>query len=55
MKNFVNDNLWTWAGTGLALITLSGVVLNRALLIAGAAVLVQCALALVLRDKDPNP
>lgn len=51
MKRFVNDNLWTWAGTGLALITLSGVVLNRALAIAGIAVLVQCALAIVA-DKD---
>lgn len=52
MRNFISDNLWTWAGTGLALITLSGVVLHRALLITGGAMLLQCALA-VLTDKDP--
>lgn len=51
--NFIRENLWTWAGTGLALITLSGVVLHRALLITGSAVLVQCALA-IATEKDPE-
>lgn len=53
MRNFINDNIWTWAGTGLALITLSGVTLNRALAIAGTAVLLQCALAIATK-KDPE-
>ena len=52
MKRFINENLWTWAGTGLALITLSGVVLNRALAIAGTAVLLQCALAALTKDDE---
>ena len=52
MKRFINENLWTWAGTGLALITLSGVVLNRALAIAGGAVLLQCVLAALTKDDE---
>lgn len=51
--NFIRENLWTWAGTGLALITLSGIVLHRALLITGAAVLVQCALAITTKKDNP--
>ena len=42
---FIEDNIWTWAGTGLALITLSGPTQSRGLLISGAAVLIQCLLA----------
>lgn len=52
MKRFINDNLWTWAGTGLALITLSGVVLSRALAIAGAALLLQSVLAVLTKDDE---
>ena len=48
---FIEENIWTWAGTGLALITLSGPTQSKALLITGAAVLIQCALALWTR-KD---
>jgi hypothetical protein len=53
VRRFIEENLWTWAGTGLALITLSGVVLSRALLITGAALVIHSVLALVLRDKEP--
>jgi hypothetical protein len=49
---FIQDNLWTWAGTGLALITLSGTTQSKALLISGVAVLVQCVLALILKDPE---
>jgi hypothetical protein len=49
---FVKDNIWTWAGTGLALITLSGTVQSQALLITGVALLVQCALALLVKDPE---
>jgi hypothetical protein len=49
---FIQDNLWTWAGTGLALITLSGTTQSKALLISGVAVLVQCLLALILKDTE---
>jgi hypothetical protein len=49
---FIKDNVWTWAGTGIALVSMSGVVQSRAILISGIAVLVQCALALI--TKEPN-
>jgi hypothetical protein len=49
---FIQDNLWTWAGTGLALITLSGATRSQALLISGVAVLVQCVLALLIKDDE---
>lgn len=49
---FINDNLWTWAGTGLALVSMSGVVQSRALAIAGVAVLIQCLLALIIKDPE---
>ena len=48
---FIEENVWTWAGTGLALITLSGPTQSKALLISGIAVLVQCVLAIWTR-KD---
>jgi hypothetical protein len=49
---FIKDNIWTWAGTGLALITLSGTVQSQALLITGIALLVQCVLALFVKDEE---
>jgi len=49
---FIKDNIWTWAGTGLALITLSGTVQSQALLITGIALLVQCLLALFVKDEE---
>lgn len=50
--NFIKDNIWTWAGTGLALITLSGPVQSRALLISGLAMLVQCVLAIFTNGDE---
>lgn len=49
---FIHDNVWTWAGTGIALVSMSGVVQSRALLISGVAVLVQCVLALLTKDHE---
>jgi hypothetical protein len=49
---FIKDNIWTWAGTGLALITLSGTVQSQAMLITGFALLVQCVLALFVKDEE---
>ena len=49
---FIEENIWTWAGTGLALITLSGAVQSQALMISGVAILVQCLLALWTRKDD---
>jgi len=49
--NFIKENIWTWAGTGLALITLSGVTQTKGLVIAGGAILIQCALALLTTEE----
>jgi hypothetical protein len=49
---FIQDNVWTWAGTGLALVSMSGVVQSRALAISGVAVLIQCLLALIIKDPE---
>jgi hypothetical protein len=50
--NFIKDNIWTWAGTGIALVSMSGAVQSRALLISGVAVLVQCVAALITKDSE---
>lgn len=50
--NFIKENVWTWAGTGIALVSMSGVVQSRAFLISGVAVLVQLALALLTKDTE---
>lgn len=49
---FVNENLWTWAGTALALISMSGVVQSQALLISGIALALQVLFAFIIRDED---
>lgn len=49
---FIQENIWTWAGTGLALITLSGPTQSKALFITGVAVVLQCLLALTLKDPE---
>jgi hypothetical protein len=49
---FIQDNVWTWAGTGIALVSMSGVVQSRALAISGAAVLLQLALALFMKEPE---
>jgi hypothetical protein len=49
---FINDNLWTWAGTALALISMSGVVQSQALLISGIALVAQILLAVLLSGDD---
>jgi hypothetical protein len=49
---FIRDNVWTWAGTGIALVSMSGVVQSQALFISGVAVLIQCLLALILKDTE---
>lgn len=49
---FIHDNIWTWAGTALALISLSGVVQSQALLISGVALAIQCVIAVFLKDEE---
>jgi hypothetical protein len=48
--DYLADNSWTWAGTGMVLITLSGPTLRQATLITGIAVLVHSVLTLSKKD-----
>jgi hypothetical protein len=44
MKQFLEDNVWVWAGTLLVLITLSGSTRTHGLWISGMAVLISLIL-----------
>jgi hypothetical protein len=50
LLDYLADNSWTWAGTGMVLITLSGPTLRQATLITGIAVLVHSILTLSKKD-----
>lgn len=53
MKKFLDylvDNAWTWAGTGMVLITLSGPTLRQATFISGTVILVHSVLTLSKKD-----
>jgi hypothetical protein len=50
--DYLLDNSWTWAGTGMVLITLSGPTLRQATLITGIAVLVHSVLTLSKKDTE---
>ena len=50
LTDLLKDNVWTYAGTGLVLITLSGPTLRQATLITGIAVLVHSILTLSKKD-----
>jgi len=51
MKEYLRDNAWTLAGTGLVLITLSGRTRTLGMVISLAAVVLQAATYL-MKDKD---
>lgn len=46
LLSFLADNAWTYAGTGMVLITLSGPTLRQALLMTGVALVVHAAITL---------
>jgi hypothetical protein len=50
LLDYLADNSWTWAGSGMVLITLSGPTLRQATLITGIAVLVHSILTLSKKD-----
>lgn len=53
MKNYLLENIWVWAGTGLVLLTLSGTTLKQALWITCLAVVVH-SVATYLKKGDDN-
>jgi hypothetical protein len=51
MKQYLTDNVWVWAGTGLVLLTLSGTTLRQALAITCITILIH-SLATFLKKGD---
>lgn len=48
--DFLGENAWTYAGTGMVLITLSGPTLRQALLFSGVALVVHAFITLAQKD-----
>ena len=48
--NFLADNAWTYAGTGMVLITLSGPTLKQAIWLTGVALVVHALVTLTQKD-----
>jgi hypothetical protein len=53
LHDYLIENAWVWAGTGLVLLTLSGTTLKQALWITCFTVMVHFV-ATVLRKGDPE-
>ena len=49
---YLADNTWTWVGTGMVLITLSGPTLRQALLLSGVGILLHSIISLTQKDKE---
>lgn len=47
---YLVDNTWTWVGTGLVLITLSGTTFRQALLLTGVGVVIHSVLTLKTKE-----
>lgn len=52
MKQFLEDNIWVWAGTALVLITLSGQTRRLGLWISAGAVLITLVLFALGKDDE---
>ena len=55
MKRFITyimDNTWTWVGTGMVLITLSGPTLRQALLLTGVGIVLHSLISLTQKDPE---
>lgn len=48
--NFLGENSWTYAGTGMVLITLTGPTLRQALWLTGVALIVHAIVTLTQKD-----
>ena len=49
---YIRDNTWTWVGTGMVLITLSGPTLRQALLLTGVGILLHSLISLTQKDPE---
>lgn len=52
LTNLIKDNAWTYAGTGLVLITLSGPTLRQAIWVVGVSLVLHAALTLSTKDEQ---
>ncbi len=49
---FLKENIWVWAGTGLVLITLSGQTRQYGIMLSSIAVVMQLTIYLVNKEED---
>ena len=49
---YVMENTWTWVGTGMVLITLSGPTLRQAILLTGVGILIHSVVSLTQKDPE---
>jgi len=49
---YVMENTWTWVGTGMVLITLSGPTLRQAILLTGVGILIHSVISLTQKDPE---
>ena len=52
IKDYFVDNTWTWVGTGLVLITLSGTTFRQALLLTGVGIVIHSILTLGTKEDQ---
>jgi hypothetical protein len=50
--NFLVQNVWVWAGTGLVLITLSGQTRKLGIIITLATIIIHSIASLFTKEKD---
>ena len=50
--NYLADNTWTWVGTGLVLITLSGTTFRQALMLTGIGIVIHSVLTLGSKEDQ---
>ena len=48
---YIMENTWTWVGTGMVLITLSGPTLRQALLLTGIGIVLHSFISLTQKDS----
>ena len=52
IKDYFVDNTWTWAGTGLVLITLSGTTFKQALTLTAIAIVIHSVITLGTKEDQ---
>ena len=50
--DYLVDNAWTWAGTGMVLITLSGPTFRQAAFLTGVAIMVHSIITFSQKDNN---